>query len=291
MGLFDSLTKLFSSNRLDIEKRFTTIGKATTGTMSRVLKVRDKETGQFYALKLLDRGATEDFEARFKNVKKPSEGQIAVALKPHPLLVQTFEFGLTTTNEQYVLMEYIEGTGLHDLILKKSPRLEGNRVVLMRQMAEALKAVHASGYLHRDVCPHNFLLCEDNTLKLIDFGLSVPATPDFMGPGNRTGKADYMAPELIRRQGTDHRVDVFALGVSAYELCAGKLPWTSGGGEAAIARANQTVKPLKELRPTIDTRFAKVIEGCLTPNPEDRIKTMDEVIKRLRRITSDDEVS
>ena len=78
----------------------------------------------------------------------------------------------------------------------------------------------------RDVCPPNYVVAPDaQSLKLIDFGLTLPATPQFMQPGNRTGKPNYMAPEIVKRQSTDVRVDVFAFGVTAYELCTFELPW------------------------------------------------------------------
>ena len=100
----------------------------------------------------------------------------------------------------------------------------------IRQAAEALDAVHEAGFIHRDVCPRNLLVCTDDgeDLKLIDFGLTVPATRPFMQPGNRTGTPNYMAPELVRRRPTDQRLDVFAFGVTAYEICTFELPWLRG---------------------------------------------------------------
>ena len=83
---------------------------------------------------------------------------------------------------------------------------------LLRQAAEALAAVHRAGYIHRDICPRNFVVDKDcESLKLIDFGLTVPATPPFMQPGNRTGTPNYMAPEVVRRRPTDQRLDIFCL--------------------------------------------------------------------------------
>ena len=114
--------------------------------------------------------------------------------------------------------------------------------------------MHRAGYIHRDICPRNFVVdknCE--SLKLIDFGLTVPATPPFMQPGNRTGTANYMAPEVVRRRPTSQKLDIFSFGVTAYELCAFELPWPRGAGTGRhgprLARADRHSQVLPEDRP------------------------------------------
>src|SRR5262249_8045037 len=137
----------------------------------------------------------------------------------------TFEHGLSTEGEYYLVMELIEGMGLNFLIETNSPELKGNRVNYLTQLADALEYVHRQGFLHRDICPRNVMVTREGLVKLIDFGLTIPNRPEFCKPGNRTGTPNYLAPELIRRVTTDHRVDLFALGVTAYETFTGGLPW------------------------------------------------------------------
>src|SRR5205807_1485992 len=123
-------------------------------------------------------------------------------------------------------MELIEGMGLNFLIENRSPKLEGKRIEVLCQMAVGLEYIHNEGYLHRDICPRNIMVTNEGfQVKYIDFGLSIPNRPEFRIPGNRTGTPNYLAPELIKRMSTDQRVDMFALGVTAYELFTGKLPW------------------------------------------------------------------
>src|SRR5690606_13636487 len=110
--------------------------------------------------------------------------------------------------QQYIVMEYLDGPGLNKLVLDKSDLLAERRGQLIRQMAEAIDAVHRAGFVHRDICPRNFICSKDlRELKIIDFGLALPDTKPFHQPGNRTGTPQYMAPEIVRRRPTDKRLD------------------------------------------------------------------------------------
>ena len=180
--------------------------------MSQFRMARDRKTGDIVGLKILDDEKTQLFESRFQGLGKPSEGEIALQFN-HPRIVKTFSHGMTTAGVPYILMEFLEGKGLNSMIIAKSSALEGNRLTLMRQMAEAISAVHEAGFIHRDVCPRNFICNDEATeLKLIDFGLTLPAQKEYMQPGNRTGTPQYMSPEIARRRSTDHRVDIFFSG-------------------------------------------------------------------------------
>ena len=102
----------------------------------------------------------------------------------------------------------------------------GEKLELLAQAAEGLAAVHAQGFIHHDIGPQNFLVDREQQVKLIDFGLAVPNTPLFHRPGNRTGTLQYMAPELIRREATDERIDIFSFGAMAFEFLTGGCPTT-----------------------------------------------------------------
>src|SRR5207247_11350817 len=126
-------------------------------------------------------------------------------------VVQLLEHGITTQGEQFIVMELLEGLGLNFLIETKSAQLKGRRLDYLVQMALGLDYIHKQGYLHRDICPRNIIVSKDQVVKYIDFGLAIPNRPEFCRPGNRTGTANYLAPEILKRLATDHRVDVFAL--------------------------------------------------------------------------------
>jgi serine/threonine protein kinase len=282
MGLLGKLFK--TTSKVNVSSRFELLREAISGTMSTFYMARDRTNDQIVGLKILDRQKTIALEARFVGIEKPKEGEVAMAMV-HPHIVKTFEHGVTTKDEQYLLMEFLDGPGLNSLIVGRSAQLEGRRITLLRQAAEALAAVHRAGYIHRDICPRNFVVdknCE--SLKLIDFGLTVPATPQFTQPGNRTGTANYMAPEVVRRRPTSQKLDIFAFGVTAYELCAFELPWPRGAGLAAMAHGSQEPTDILKFCPMIDQRLQKAIYACLEPAPEKRPASMDDFLKMIKDV-------
>ena len=292
IGLFDKLRSLFQKEkRVDISKRFELLREAIAGTMSSFHMARDIEKGRIVGLKLLDTEKTAAFENRFKGIKKPSEGEISLAMR-HPRIVETYEYGVSTTGQPYLVMEFLEGSGLNVLIPQRDKCLNGNRLSLLKQMLEAIDAVHRAGYIHRDICPRNFIVSPDGkSAKLIDFGLTLPARKEFMQPGNRTGTPLYMAPEIVRRRQTDQRVDLFSFGVMAFYLVAGEHPWpaTDTSGKGALSHDTAPPASLLDLKPKLNKSFVKVIHQCLAPNPNDRPPTAEAIMKGISK-TPDEEV-
>lgn len=283
------LSKIFGKGKLNYRKRYELLQAAISGTMSKVYKARDRETGELVALKILDMKKTAAVEARWKGQKKPTEGEIAV-LFDHPYIVRTLDQGLTTEGEQYLVMEYLEGTGLNNVLMVPNDLMAGARVFYIRQVAEAIQEVHEKGFIHRDICPRNLLFVGDATvLKLTDFGLSVPNRPPFTDPGNRTGTANYMAPELVRRKPTDQRLDMFSFGVTVYEMCTKELPWPRGDtGNVAMTHSEKPV-PIFDYRPQINKKLAKAIHACIEPDVQDRCPNMKEFLRMIVKVEDEDE--
>jgi serine/threonine-protein kinase len=274
---------MLSGGRLHVSSRFVLLHEAVSGTMSSFYMARDLHTGQVVGLKILDPGKTAAFDSRFKGLHKPCEGEIAMQLKD-PRIVETFEHGHTTEGAQYIVMEFLEGPNMNTVLAARDPCLEGRRARYIRQTAEAVAAVHAAGYIHRDICPRNLLLNNSKQdLKLIDFGLTVPATRWFMQPGNRTGTLDYMAPELVHRRSTDQRLDVFAFGVTAYEVCAFELPWQHG---AAMAH-DQPPTDIRKHCPSIHPILAKAIHACIEPEVAQRCPSIEACLRMVQDVPDD----
>ena len=286
MTLLDRFKSLLpGGKRLDVKSRFALLRKAISGTMSKFYMAKDLQTGKIVGLKILDAEKTAFQQSRFKGLNKPCEGEIAVGMK-HPNLVETFEHGLTIEGSQYLVMEFLKGPGINSLLVARHKVLEARRVTYIRQAAEALAAVHAAGFIHRDVCPRNLILTnrDGKHLKLTDFGLTVPAKPEFMRPGNRTGTPNYMAPELVRRQETDQRLDVFAFGVSAYEMCTFELPWPSGDTGMAAMTHDRPPTDIRRHCPNIHPELAGAIHACIEPNVKERCPSIEKFLQLIRNV-------
>jgi serine/threonine protein kinase len=246
----------------NVKKRFDLQNRTGQGSMSKVYRAYDRELGRVVCLKLLDKDKTKKFEERFsaQKLKKPSEGQVCLELK-HKNIVITYEHGVTTDGEPYLVMEYIDGLGLNYLIETNSVQMKGNRIDYVGQLCDAVQYLHQQKYIHRDLCPRNVMVTNDGVVKLIDFGLTIPYTPAFTQPGNRTGTVDYLAPEVIKRMATDHRVDMFALGVTAYEMFTGQMPWerTVSSEETLRRRLNTLPRDAKLMNPELEDDVVAVL--------------------------------
>lgn len=298
MGLFGFFGKSKSGGRtkgrkplkrIDISKRFEGLVRTGQGSMSRVFRTYDREIGRTVALKLLDKAKTKRFEERFPGLNKPSEGEICLAIK-HENVVRTYEHGVTTEGEPYLIMEWVEGLGLNYLVETKAAQLNGKRIEYLGQLCDALQFMHDSKWLHRDLCPRNVMVDKEGHLKLIDFGLTIPYTPPFCAPGNRTGTPDYLAPELVMRRPTDHRVDMYALGVTAYEVFTGALPWerTPSSEENFRRRLNTPPRNPRELNPKLEEDVAEFLLKGIAKDSQLRFGSAREVKDALARLNKQD---
>ncbi|MFM8270853.1 MAG: serine/threonine protein kinase, partial [Gemmata sp.] len=273
--------------RANVAKRFELGGPTGQGSMSKVYRAYDRELGRTVCLKLLDKEKTKKFEDRFVGLKKPKEGEICEALK-HDNIVRTFEYGTTTDGAPYLVMEWVDGLGLNYLVETRGAQLNGNRTSYICQLCDGLQYMHDNRWLHRDLCTRNVMVDKDGVVKIIDFGLTLPYAPPFCAAGNRTGTLEILAPELLKRKATDHRVDLFALGVTAYEVFTGQLPWerSASSEENIRRRLNSPPREPKTLHPQIEDRLNAVLLKSISREPADRYpsaKAFKEALQKLEK--------
>ena len=273
MGFLDKLLgRKAKVTPTEITRRFELICRVGQGSMSRFFKARDTKTGRLVGLKILDKEKTRKYEARFPaEWHKPLEGEIAVGLD-HPNLGKTYEWGETTEGDPFLVMEYLEGVNLSFLVDVQNAVMQQHRLNFMIQLGEGLAYMHSRQFIHRDLCPRNVMVTEPElVVKLIDFGLVVPNTPNFQAPGNRTGTAAYMAPELVRRQRTDARIDIYSYAMTCYEMFTRRHPWPEATSlEAVVQHLNQPPLEIQTLVPSIDPQVAAAIMKGLERDPAHR---------------------
>lgn len=281
-SLLGPLLNFGKTSKVHVWQRFEPIGEGIAGTMSRFYKARDRESGNTIGLKLPNMDKVAPIEARFKGLNKPTEGEIGQLIAGDHV-VTTHEHGKTHDGGQFIVQDFLEGTLIHFRLKRGEPLSLDNRIDMIRQTAQGVAVVHEAGFVHRDICPRNLMMSSEGIITLFDFGLSVPDKPAFLRPGNRTGTPNYMAPEVIRRRQSDHRLDIFSFGVTAYEICCGKLPWP--GGDARAALAHDTPAPdIRELNNEIPDRLAEAIMDCLRADPDNRHDTMDTFLRKIARL-------
>jgi serine/threonine protein kinase len=251
------------------------------GGMSTIWKARDPQTGRISAIKILTPESLETMQ-RFRSVFEAEEGTIALRLD-HPNVIKTFGYGRGRGDEYYIVMEYVDGPNLETLIVVDSPHWRENRFDLLAQIGTGLRYIHEQGLIHRDFCPKNVLYGRDGTAKVIDFGLTIPSSLKARSVVARAGTASYMAPEQVRAQAVDQRTDIYAFGVSAFEVLTGRRPFPAAADRSRRMQDHLNVEPvhLRQVDPELPEALEAVIAKCIAKDRGLRYKSMNEVMSDI----------
>jgi serine/threonine protein kinase len=293
--MLDSLKDIFKAKnqgpvlggRIEIERRYDLAEKTSQGSMSKVYKAFDHDTHERVCLKIQIREKNEAAADR-AGKDRPNEGQIGYQIH-HPNVAKTIDWGYTTHDEMFIVTEYVDGVSLE--YVRDSIKLgTRGKMKLLVQAAEGFAGIHAAGFIHHDINPRNILINKENKVKIIDFGLSVPNTPTFHKPGNRTGALPYMAPELILREVTDARLDIYSFGAVAFELLTGRLPFeapSSGSNPMAKVMNQINHEPLDpaEANPKLSEELCRILRRSIARRKEDRWPSMAAMAHALAEVT------
>lgn len=267
------------------------------GGMGIVYRAVDLKLHREVAVKVLppELVADEDRKARFMQ-----EARAAGALY-HPHIATVFDIG-EAHGITFMAMELIEGTRLRDLV--SGARLPVSRALsLAIEVAEGLDRAHQKGIIHRDLKPENIMVTEDGHAKVIDFGLAKLVQPPFgredsegdtqvrvkTEAGTVVGTVSYLSPEQARGETTDHRTDIFTLGVVLSEMLTGKCPFLQkSSAETLSAILKEEASPLEsaklESSPEVISRLQHVLEKCLAKDREQRYQTAKDLALDLKSI-------
>ena len=251
-----------------------------TGGMADVYRARDNLLGRTVAVKILHPQYAKDevFIARFRQ-----EAQAAANLN-QPNIVNVYDWGIENSI-YYLVMEYVEGRDLKDIIQQGGPLLPERAVEIAMSICPALEAAHAYGIVHRDIKPHNVIVTYDNQIKVMDFGIARVAGGSAMTQtGTIMGTAQYISPEQAQGRPADPRSDLYSLGVVIYEMLTGKVPF-DGENPVSIAYKHVREDPLPPsmINPDISPGLEAVVMKALAKNPENRYQTAMEMYSDLER--------
>jgi beta-lactam-binding protein with PASTA domain/serine/threonine protein kinase len=262
-----------------VDNRYAVRSRLARGGMSTVYLATDQRLERDVALKVLHPhlAADENFLGRLGREAK------AAAKLSHPHVVGVLDQG-TDNHTAYLVMEYIKGHTLRDVINSKGalpPRLA---LALIDPVVEGLGAAHAAGFIHRDVKPENVLIADDGRIKIGDFGLARAVTTS-TSTGALLGTVAYLSPELVLGRPADARSDVYSVGIMLYEMLTGQQPFT---GEVPIQVAyqhvNGTVGPPSALVPGLAAEVDELVQWCTANDPENRPVDGTALLQELRHI-------
>jgi tRNA A-37 threonylcarbamoyl transferase component Bud32 len=254
------------------------------GGMGAVYRARDMRLDRLVAVKVVRPELLEDHDARRRFRR---EAQIVARLQ-HPGIVSIFDFGTLAGGGAYLVMELVRGEDLRR-VLHREGRLEPARAVkILSAVCAAIDAAHQEGVLHRDLKPENILLPGGEIeAKVLDFGVAKLVADGDRGPSEDThetqaaltvagtivGTPAYMAPEQLGALALDPRTDVFALGVIAYEMLSGDLPFSRGSLTDVILAQARGARPLTERDPDIPAALDRAVRRALDMTPDGRPPT------------------
>ena len=233
--------------------------------------------GRPVAVKVLRNSAARVAHRLSTELGKQWEGERAVGLE-HPNVIRSLECGCEE-GTYYVVMECIDGANLAALIHENSPLLKGRRLALIRQVAQGLAYTHRTGLIHRDVCPKNVLVDRAGRAKLIDFGVAVSQTDVIANTGRRTGRPSYMAPELITGNIFDVCTDIYALGVTMFEICTGGKPLAGADRyETMRLHLHSRPTPACEVNSRVPPALSSAITRCLEKEAARRPQKVEDLL-------------
>lgn len=254
-----------------------------TGGMSEVWLAEDERLGRWVAIKLL-RDSVAEGEDGDLVTSLEREARVVARLQ-HPNIVSVYDVG-RYNGRHYLVMEYVHGNSLRQLLEARGRLTEAEVVRYGTQIASALQYAHSQGIIHCDIKPENILVTEEGIAKAVDFGVAETVTRTMTADQARDilGTIAYLAPEVIQGSNADPRSDIYSLGLTLYEMMAGRLPF-AGTTPAAIAgqRLAAPAAPLRAYARDASPELEAAIGRALSLSQADRFSSAGEFANALRR--------
>jgi serine/threonine-protein kinase len=240
-----------------LDERFEITDVIAKSGMASLFKATDRKTGDAVALKVPYLQIESD-PGGFDRFRR--EEEIGLQLD-HPFILKILP--VENKSRPYLVMEYLEGQTLSELLKNVHPLPEPDAVKIASRICEALEYMHRHGVIHRDLKPQNIMLCNDGSIRIMDFGIAKALKSrrlTFVGFTPSMGTPDYMAPEQVRGSRGDERTDIYSFGTILYEMTTGEVPF---GGDSAYVIMNARVTGDPQAPRKLNNKLTPVIEEII----------------------------
>ncbi len=250
------------------------------GAMGTVYKAHDDRLDRFVALKFLARDLSRDPAANQRFVR---EAKAASALD-HPNICTIYDIDATEDGELFIAMAYYQGETVKDRVARGVLPIP-DALDIAVQVADGLMTAHRAGIVHRDIKSPNLIITEDGLVKIVDFGLAkLAGQPHLTKRGIKMGTVSYMSPEQSRGEEADVRSDVWALGVTLYEMMTGQLPFQGGDAAVMLAIEHKAPPSMNSLRDEMPIELDQVVGRAMAKSAEERYQSAADLRSELQRI-------
>ncbi|MBR0104336.1 MAG: protein kinase [Firmicutes bacterium] len=262
-----------------LSQRYEIVEKIGVGGMSVVYLAKDTKLGRDVAVKILreELAADEDIRARFGDEAKSAASLI------HPNIVNVYDVG-EDKGCDYIVMEYIEGKTLKDLIKEKAPFNSITTISVALQVANALSYAHKNKIIHKDIKPQNIMIAKNGNVKVMDFGIARAANISTLtNVVSAVGSVHYLSPEQARGGFVDNKSDIYSLGITMYEMVTGKIPF-SGENSVSIAlkHINDDLPDMREYNPSMNKSLESIIRKAANKKVDERYADIDLMAEDLK---------
>lgn len=250
-----------------ISDRYQIIKSIGEGGMANVYLAYDTILDRNVAVKVL-RGDLSNDE---KFVRRFQREALAASSLSHPNIVEVYDVG-EDNGEYYIVMEYIEGKHLKNLLKKRGKLTLSETVDIMLQITDGMAAAHDSYIIHRDIKPQNIMILENGLVKITDFGIAMAMNATQLTQTNSVmGSVHYLPPEQASGQGSTLQSDIYSMGIVMYELLTGELPFKGDNAvEIALKQLKEPIPDIREKLPNVPNSVYNIIKRATAKNPKNR---------------------
>ena len=263
-------------NRFRIDRE---IGR---GAMGRVMLATDEMVGEPLILKFMHPELTAEESSRERFLREVKYSRRV----SHPNVIRVHDM-MFKDNLSAISMEYFESRGIDEYLKKRKFFEPKDALDILLQVANGMAAAHNQDVIHRDLKPSNILMNQDGLVKIVDFGIaSASSTTDMTltKTGSIIGTPAYLSPERAKGMDADHRSDIYALGIIAYGMLTGQLPYTGEPMSMLFQHLEGKAIPVHEIKKELGPRISLLVQKLMAVELEDRLQTMEDVAETIKEV-------